>query len=69
MPWNPPDASKHTHLANTAAKRRQWAAVANSALERTGDDATAIREANAVVHEHPAGRKHSADGSGHWSRH
>jgi len=28
---------------------KQWAAVANAVLEKTGDDGLAIREANAAV--------------------
>lgn len=34
MPWNPEDALKHTNKANTEKKQKQWAAVANSILER-----------------------------------
>lgn len=49
MPWTPRDAYSHTKKANTPKKQRQWAHVANSALERGLDDAAAIREANAVV--------------------
>jgi hypothetical protein len=37
MPWTLSDAERHTHK------------VANDALERTGDEGRAIREANAVV--------------------
>ena len=49
MPWNPQDAERHTHKATTLALQALWAKVANEALERTGDEARAIREANAVV--------------------
>jgi hypothetical protein len=49
MPWTPSDAKAKTHKADTPKKQRQWRDVANSALERTGDEATAIKEANAVV--------------------
>lgn len=49
MPWTPRDAYRHTKTASTPLLQRQWAHVANSALERTGDEARAIREANAVV--------------------
>lgn len=49
MPWNPGDAHKHTHKANTAKKQRQWAHVANSELESGKSEATAIKAANAVV--------------------
>jgi hypothetical protein len=49
MPWSPADAIRHTHKADTPKKKRQWADVANSQLDRTGSDARAIRSANAVV--------------------
>ncbi len=49
MPWTPEDAHKHSKLAK-GAKARQWAHVANAVLAKTGDDARAIREANAVIH-------------------
>lgn len=72
MPWDASDAEAHTKKASTPKKQRQWSAVANSVLERTGDDARAIRSANAVVggagHQ-PKGEKHSSDGKNHWSKH
>jgi hypothetical protein len=49
MPWTPSDAERHTHKATTPALQQLWARVANDALERTGDEGRAIREANAVV--------------------
>lgn len=49
MPWTPKDAYRHTKAASTPKLQRQWAHVANSVLESTGDDARAIREANATV--------------------
>lgn len=49
MPWTPKDASGKTHKANTPAKKKQWAATANSVLSESGDDAKAIRIANAAV--------------------
>jgi uncharacterized protein YbjQ (UPF0145 family) len=49
MPWTPSDADRNTHKAETPALQELWARVANEALERTGDEARAIREANAVV--------------------
>jgi hypothetical protein len=49
MPWAAADASKHTKRADTAALRKLWANVANEALERSGDEGSAIRQANAVV--------------------
>lgn len=49
MPWTPDDAPRHTKAASTAGLRQLWATVANNALQRTGDDGQAIREANAAV--------------------
>lgn len=51
MPWTAADAERHTHLANTAVKRRQWAHVANATLERTGNEGRAVRAANAAVRD------------------
>jgi hypothetical protein len=49
MPWTSNDAEKHTHKATTSALQELWAEIANEALERTGDEGRAIREANAVI--------------------
>ena len=49
MPWTLRDAIGKTHRATTVAKKRQWAATANSVLKRTGSDAAAIRIANAAI--------------------
>ena len=49
MPWTSNDAERHTHKATTPAQKELWAKVANEALERTGDEGRAIREANAVI--------------------
>lgn len=49
MPWTADDAQRHTHKATTSELQELWAKVANDALERTGDEGRAIREANAVV--------------------
>ena len=49
MPWTPNDAERHTHKATTWTLKELWAKVANEALERTGDEGRAIREANAVI--------------------
>jgi hypothetical protein len=57
MPWTKADALRHTHKADTAAKQRQWADVANSELDRTGDEARAIRAANAAVGRSGSGAK------------
>lgn len=53
MPWTADDAERHTHKASTPALQELWAKVANERLERTGDEARAIREANAVVARQP----------------
>ena len=49
MPWTARDAYGHTKKANTPLLQRQWTHVANSELEAHGDEARAIRAANAVV--------------------
>jgi hypothetical protein len=54
MPWNPSDAISHTHLATTPARARQWAHISNAILKKTGDEARAIREANAALEKHPS---------------
>jgi hypothetical protein len=49
MPWTSDDAERHTHKAITPELKELWAKVANARLDATGDEARAIREANAVV--------------------
>lgn len=49
MPWKPSDAPKKNKKVNTPAEKRQWAAVANKVLKSTGNDAKAVRAANAVI--------------------
>ena len=49
MPWTPDEAERHTHKATTIELKELWAKVANERLANTGDEARAIREANAVV--------------------
>ena len=57
MPWTAADAASHTKKADTPAKQKKWAAVANDALARCLDDdgdqatceAAAIKQANAVA--------------------
>ena len=63
MPWTPNGAFRRTHKAKSAIAKRQFADVANSVLERTGDKSRAIREANAAVakrknHSHEAAHPH-----------
>jgi len=49
MPWTSESAERHTHKASTQRLKDLWAKVANETLEKTGDEARAIREANAVI--------------------
>lgn len=49
MPWTARDAVRHTKKARGAKQKRQWAAVANSVLKRTGSEARAVRSANSVI--------------------
>ena len=49
MPWSAADAKAKTHKADTPAKQKTWAAVANRVLEETGDEGRAVRSANAAV--------------------
>lgn len=49
MPWSPEDAAKKTKKAKSPTAKRQWSDVANNVLKRTGDEARAIKSANAVV--------------------
>ena len=58
MPWTLDDAERHTHKATTRALKELWAKVANECLDRTGDEARAIREANAVVAREPPRRQY-----------
>lgn len=53
MPWTAKDAYSHTKKANTPALQAQWSTIANSHLERTGDEAAAIRMANDAVANKP----------------
>jgi hypothetical protein len=49
MPWTSRDAKRHNKHANTPAKKKQFAAVANDVLKRTGDEGRAVRAGNAAV--------------------
>jgi hypothetical protein len=49
MPWDAKDATRHTKKAKSPKARRQWKDVANSVLQRTGNEGTAVKQANAVV--------------------
>lgn len=54
MPWTPEDAARHNKKA-VGRLAKQWAEVANSVLAKTGDEARAIRAANAVISNRKAG--------------
>lgn len=49
MPWTPGDATRFTKKAKSKTAKKQFAAVANSALKRGQSEGAAIRQANAVV--------------------
>jgi hypothetical protein len=49
MPWDASDAKSHNKAAKTPKEKRQWSDVANSVLDRTGDDGEAVRIANGVL--------------------
>jgi hypothetical protein len=58
MPWQPEDAPRHTHKADTPHLCRLWSAVANSVLVETRNEGLAVRAANAAVarsKQHPSG--------------
>lgn len=59
MPWDAASARKHDRKA-VGKKGERWAAIANSVLKRTGDEASAIRQASGVIKRgvnHAANRK------------
>ena len=57
MPWGSKDAKRHTKKAKSSKGRRQWSHVANSILERTGDEGRAVRGASSVVKKRGKKRK------------
>lgn len=60
MPWTAKDARRHTKKADTPARQKTWARVANDVLSRTGDEARAAKMANGVIKRlgaHKAKRK------------
>ena len=48
MPWTARDVSRHKK-GLSAPQRKKWAAIANGVLKSTGNEAEAIRTANARV--------------------
>ena len=49
MPWGPSDAELKDKKANTPGKKKQWSAVANSVLARSGDEGRAVKTANGIL--------------------
>jgi uncharacterized protein YdaT len=49
MPYKSSDAMKHTKKADTPAKKKQFASVANAVMKKGGGEGKAIRIANAAV--------------------
>jgi uncharacterized protein YdaT len=60
MPWTPADVPRHNKSVKSPKRKHQWADVADSMLERTGDEGAAIRAANAVVKKSKSKSRHSA---------
>ena len=59
MPWTPTDAHRHNHSVKSSKQKKRWSAIANSVLEKTGDDGKAIRIANGVARKSRRTRKRS----------
>jgi len=57
MPWTMESAGKHTKKAKSPSTKKQWASTANAVLEKSGDEAKAVRVANAAVKKHPSKKK------------
>ena len=51
MPWQASDAVRHTKKIHSDADAQEWASIANGVLRDTGDEAKAIRTANAHVRD------------------
>jgi len=49
MPWKPSDAAGKTKKADTTKEKDVWSRVANKNLKKTGNEARAIKIANAVI--------------------
>lgn len=57
MPWSAKDATKHTKKARSPKAKRQFAAVANAVLAKTGDEGRAVRAGNSAVAKRSKRRK------------
>jgi hypothetical protein len=49
MPWKAGDGKRHTKKADTPEKDELWVDIANRLLAKGASDASAIRQANAIV--------------------
>lgn len=49
MPWDLSDAKRHTKKASSPKSKRMWAHISNKALAGGSSEASAIKQANAVV--------------------
>jgi len=49
MPWKPSDAAGKTKKADTTKEKDVWSRVANKNLKKTGNEARAIKIANATI--------------------
>ena len=50
MPWSAKSAKRKTRAANSPRRKRAWAKIANKALKSGKDEGSAIRIANAAIH-------------------
>lgn len=57
MPYGPSDAKRFTKRAKSAKQQRQFAHVANSALQRGASEGSAIRQASGVVKRGGGGKR------------
>lgn len=61
MPWTSSDAKRFSKSAGAGGSKspgsKQWAAIANSVLQKTGDEGKAVRIASGVVKARKAGIK------------
>ncbi len=57
MPWKPSQAHAHNKGINDPATARRWSKIANSMLQKSGDDAKALRVANGVIKESKMGKR------------
>lgn len=56
MPWQVGDVSKHNKKLSES-KKKQWVAVANSVLGKTGNEGKAVKIANGAVSKNAVMRR------------